>query len=301
MDKRRNDIIQIRGGTPARHPSRFGQEQQIQPEDLEATIIKFIQGCPSSKSLVLIGFGMAAEREYLFQDFPQVIPYLSAWVDLRDIGSDIAPLGVLPTLTGILKVFVYSWKSLKPGHQQDHQQDEIRTGIADNASDDAMATLALAQAFLNPENQQKLSFRQTCSQIARFDKKGHQTPSSIRSPFIATVESKDKMLPQPISPGIKLACEFSHFTPHCTGTISAELAYLTFTNQTDLNRFIQHADGHVLSTGDILSAGQLKHTDSRDSEEASQRRKKQELREQKRIERSLQNEQGDLGDIFSDW
>jgi hypothetical protein len=260
---------------------------------------------------------MAAEWEYLFQDFPRVIPYLSAWVDLRDIGSDITPLGVLPTLTGILKVFGYSWKSLKPGrqqarqldrqqdHQQDRQQDrqrdEIKTGIADNASDDAVATLALAQAFLDPENQQKLSFRQACSQIARFDKKGHQTPSSIRSPFIATVESKDKMLPQPINSGIKLAREFFDFTPCRTGTISAELAYLTFTNQTDLNRFIQHADGHILSTGDILSAGQLKPTDPRDSEEASQQRKKQELREQKRLERSLQNEQGDLGDIFPDW
>lgn len=301
MKKRRDNIIQIRGGIPARRPSRFGQEQQIQAEDLEAAIITFIQGCPSSKALVLMGFGMAAEWEYLFQDFPRVIPYLSAWVDLRDVGSDVAPLSVLPTLTGILKVFGYSWKSLKPG-----RQDGMRTGVADNASDDAMATLALAQALLEPENQQKLRFRQACSQIARFDKKGHRTPNLMRSPFTATVESRDKMLPQSVNSGIKLAREFFDFAPSCTGTISTELAYLTFTSQIDLDRFIQHADGHVLSTGDILSAEQLKPSDSRDSEdgiakEASQQREKRELRQQKRIEGSAQDHQGDLGDIFPDW
>jgi hypothetical protein len=100
---------------------------------------------------------------------------------------------------------------------------------------------------------------------------------------------------------MKLAREFFDFAPCCTGTISAELAYLTFANETDLKQFIEHADGHVLQTGDKLSARQLKPTDSGDSEEASLRRKKQELRAQKKMERSLQKEQGDLGDVFSDW
>lgn len=300
MDRRRDNVIHIRGGIPARRPSRFGQEQQIQLEDLEAAVLEFIQGCAGSKTLVLMGFGMAAEWEYLFQDFPQVIPYFTAWVDLRDIGSDTAPLGVLPTLTGVLKVFGYSWKSLKPG-----RPNGTSTGTADNASDDALATLALAQALLEPENQKKLRFRQACSHVARFDRKGYQDPILLRSPLIATVESRNRMLPQSIDSGMKLACKFFDFAPSCTGRISAEQAYLTFTNKTDLERFILYTDGLVLSTGDILSARQLKPTDSpdtevREAEEVSQQRQKQELRGQKRRERSAQDELGDLRSLFPD-
>jgi hypothetical protein len=299
MNKRRDNIIGIRGGIPARRPSRFGQEQQIQLEDLEVAVIDFIQGCEGSRGLVLMGFGMAAEWEYLFQCFPRTMHYFIAWADLRDIGSDIAPLGVLPTLTGVLKVFGYSWKSLKPG-----RRDGTKTGTADNASDDALATLALAQALLEPENQQKLKFCQACSHIARFDRKGYRDPSLRRS-LVASVESRNGILPQSIDSGMKLACKFFDFAPSYTGRISEEQAYLAFTDKDNLDRFIQHADGLVLPTGDTLSARQLKPTDSpdteaREAEEVGQRRQKQELREQQRIERSKQDGPEDLGSLFLD-
>lgn len=299
MNKRRDNIIQIRGGIPARRPSRFGQEQQVQLEDLEAAVIDFIQSCTGSKTLVLMGFGMAAEWEYLFQDSPQVIPYLSHGMG-RSTGYRISycTASVLPTLTGVLKVFGYTWKSLKPG-----RRDGTSTGTADNASDDALATLALAQALLEPQNQQKLTFRQACSQIARFDRKGYQDPGLPRFPFIATVESRNRMLPQSIDSGMKLARKFFDFAPSCTGRMLAEQAYLSFATKTELDRFIQHANALVLSTGDIPSARQLRPTDSPDlkgTEEISQQRQKQEPREQRRIEKSIQDELEDLGRLFSD-
>ena len=114
-----------------------------------------------------------------------MISSLSAWVDLRDIGDDIARTGVLPGLTAMLKMLGYHWRDLKLG-----RQNGKHSGIADDASDDAIATLALAQAFLLPENHKELRFR--------------QAPSFAEFPFIAIVESKNNVLPRPIVSGLGL-------------------------------------------------------------------------------------------------
>lgn len=91
---------------------------------------------------MLVGFGMTAEWQYLFRDFPGLMPYLSAWIDLRDIAWDIALIGVLPGLRTTLQIFGYLGKDLTPAHQ-----DGIKFGNADNAGVDAVVILALAQAF----------------------------------------------------------------------------------------------------------------------------------------------------------
>ncbi|KAI0443325.1 hypothetical protein F4803DRAFT_515710 [Xylaria telfairii] len=143
------DLIRFRGNIPNRRPSRFGYEQQIYIESLESTIIKFIQSCNNS-NLVLVGFEMAAEWNYLLKNFPKAMPYFSSWIDLRDIGRDITSAKVLPGLVSMLQIFGYFWQDIK---------GDNRNGAAANAGDDTVSTLAIANAFFDPENQNKLRNR----------------------------------------------------------------------------------------------------------------------------------------------
>ncbi|KAH7273264.1 hypothetical protein B0J15DRAFT_96085 [Fusarium solani] len=90
---------------PVRRSHRFGQERHVDLEGLEAAILDFIQSCDKKENLVIIGFGMAAEWEYLSTYFPQAMRFFSAWADLRDIAKDIAPVGNVAGLTSLLKIF----------------------------------------------------------------------------------------------------------------------------------------------------------------------------------------------------
>lgn len=93
---------------PTRRRHRFGREQQVDLENLEETVIEFIQSCEGKGSLVLMGFEMAAEWTYLSRNFSRAVPFFSAWVDLRDIGKDISSsVGVIPGLVSLLKIFGY--------------------------------------------------------------------------------------------------------------------------------------------------------------------------------------------------
>ncbi|UKZ75392.1 hypothetical protein TrVFT333_003076 [Trichoderma virens FT-333] len=84
-------------------------------------IVDFIQGCDSKANLVLVGFEMAAEWTYLSRNFPQAIPFFSAWVDLRDIAKDVtSSVGIIPGLVSLLKIFGYHWKDLQPGEEESH-------------------------------------------------------------------------------------------------------------------------------------------------------------------------------------
>ncbi|OAQ59962.1 hypothetical protein VFPPC_10053 [Pochonia chlamydosporia 170] len=109
-------FICLRGGKnmPARRSHRFGQQQQVNLENLEAAIVDFIQGCPRKKTnLVLIGFEMAAEWTYLYKAFPRAMPFFSAWMDLRDIVQDItSSVGVIPGLVSLLQTVGYHWKDV---------------------------------------------------------------------------------------------------------------------------------------------------------------------------------------------
>ena len=61
---------------------------------------------------------MAAEWTYLFENFPQAIPFFSAWMDIRDIAKDLtSSVGVIPGLTSLLQIFGYHWKDLQPSRK----------------------------------------------------------------------------------------------------------------------------------------------------------------------------------------
>ncbi|KAI1751763.1 hypothetical protein F4782DRAFT_177292 [Xylaria castorea] len=152
-DQLQEDLIRFRGNVPNRRLSRFGHERQINLDSLESTIIEFIQSCGSSNpntDFVLVGFEMAAEWNYLSRNFPRAMPYFSSWIDLRDIGKDIASARALPGRVSMLQTFGYHWKDIKGSNQY---------GSADNAGDDTVSTLAMANAFFYPENQDKLRSR----------------------------------------------------------------------------------------------------------------------------------------------
>ncbi|KAI9896934.1 hypothetical protein N3K66_007956 [Trichothecium roseum] len=145
-EQRRNDLDRIRGGIPSRRAHRFGEEQDdVTTGNLEEAIDNFIaNSCGTTKRLVLVGFGMAAEWTYLFRYFPSVIPYFSTWMDIREIAKDITSVGTMPGRVSLLQLCGYCWTDLKPkapGH-----------GTSDNAGDDAVSTLALACALLDPGN-----------------------------------------------------------------------------------------------------------------------------------------------------
>ncbi|KAI6085491.1 hypothetical protein F4821DRAFT_240297 [Hypoxylon rubiginosum] len=281
---------------PDRRPHFFGEEQQVDLENLEAVIVDFVRRCSSKANLVLIGFEVAAEWTYLFTHFPRVIPFFSAWVDLRDIAKDISSsVGVIPGLQSLLQLFGYHWKDIK---STQHRKENTNCGNADNAAADAVATCALADALLLPENQEKLRFRQECGQIARIftKKKGWQAPD-IRHPFIATVRAGGP-LPSTLDSGMKLARRFFNFSPLSTGVMSTDVAYLTFRYQDQMNQFVTDLHGVALPTGEILSVqGNFQGHKAAEIEDR-EREGKQKLREKNRLEKTEEGIE-DLGNLFS--
>ncbi|KAL6813478.1 hypothetical protein GGI42DRAFT_176020 [Trichoderma sp. SZMC 28013] len=288
--EKQDEIVRLKGdgGVPTRRRHRFGREQQIDLENLEETIVGFIQSCRGKGNLVLMGFEMAAEWTYLSRNFPRVVPFFSAWVDLRDIGKDISlSVGVIPGLVSLLKIFGYHWKDIQPG------RGDRGGGIADNAGDDAVATCVLASALLDPENREKLRFRQECSRIA--GRKGYRTPD-VRDRFTASVRAQGA-LPSTINSGMKLARQFFNYSPQSAGIMSEEMAYLTFRSQDQMDQFVATIHGLALPTGEILSVqGYSKGIGLIESED--ERKEKQELRRRKRLEETA-SEVEDSGSLFS--
>ncbi|KAI8947353.1 hypothetical protein F4801DRAFT_592701 [Xylaria longipes] len=249
----REDLIRCRGSIPNRRPSRFGHEYQIDLDNLESAIIRFIQSChhnPSTK-LVLIGFGMPAEWTYLLKTFPRVIPYFTSWIDLRDIAKDIAITGdalgqCIPRRITLLQIFGYHWRNIIGSN---------RHGSGDNAGDDAISTLAMADAFFYPENQEKLRVCQKCEQIAC---KSH-VYNEDNITFGATIRSQKGLLPNTINSSMKLARYFFDFMPISIALKSTEVAIITFDSESHLNRFIQTNHQRSLPTsGTLLVKRQLR-------------------------------------------
>ncbi|KAI1286019.1 hypothetical protein F5Y03DRAFT_406825 [Xylaria venustula] len=240
----RKDIIRYRGGIPNRRPSRLGYERQVDLGDLESAMIEFIQSHNHNGTKpVLVGFGMAAEWNYLLRTFPQVMSYFMVWMDLRDIAEDITTaIGVIPSRVSVLQALGYHWKDI---------QGSNKYGTADNAANDAISVLAMTIGFLNPQNQEKLRFRQKCSRIAR------HTYNENDFTFGATIQSQEnqsqeKVLPKTINSSMKLARYFFDFMPSSTGLKSAEVAFITFENESDLDRFMQANNQRLLPAGETL-------------------------------------------------
>ncbi|GAW25822.1 hypothetical protein SAMD00023353_1302540 [Rosellinia necatrix] len=268
-EQTRDGLIRYRGGIPNRRPSRCGYERQVDLDDLESAVIEFIQSYSSTK-LVLIGFEMPAEWNYLLRNFPKAISYFSFWMDLRDIAKDItAAMGVIPARVSVLQTLGYSWKDIKGSNKH---------GTADNAANDAVSVLAMANGFLNPENQEKLRFRQKCSQVAQ------HTYNEDKITFGAAIRSRKGLLPNTINSSMKLARYFFHFMPTSTGLKSAEIAFITFKNESYLNQFIQANNQRPLPTGEILSVVAIIKA-SAGAKEATEREEKQRLRAIKKAER----------------
>ncbi|KAI1425898.1 hypothetical protein F5Y12DRAFT_795107 [Xylaria sp. FL1777] len=280
-DQTRQDLIRYRGGIPNRRPSRFGYERQVDPDDLESAVVEFIQSCKSTK-LVLIGFEMPAEWTYLLRNFPRAIPYFSFWIDLRDIARDVAAIGVIPGRVSVLQTFGYHWKDIKGSNRQG--------GSADNAGNDAVSVLAMANAFLYPENQKRLQFRQACAQIAQ------HTFNENKIIFGATIRSQNGLLPNPINTSTKLARYFFDFIPTSTGLKSTEIAFITFENERHLDQFIQANDQQLLPTGETLSVVPI-IKESAVARGTAEREEKQRLRAIKKAARL--NDDIDLCEVYT--
>ncbi|KAL6786194.1 hypothetical protein J3E68DRAFT_421134 [Trichoderma sp. SZMC 28012] len=292
-EKRDEITFKRQGGLPVRRRHRFGREQLVDLRNLEGAIMDFIKSCNGKANLVLMGFEMAAEWTYLSRYFPQVIPFFSAWVDLRDIAKDItSSVGIIPGLVSLLKMFGYHWKDIQPGKK------DLDDGLADNAGDDAVATCALANALLDLENQEKLKFRQECGKIAGISTKrnGFRSPN-IRDRFVATI-SADGPLPSTINSGMKVAGQFFNYSPQSTGIMSKETAYLTFKSQEQMNQFVTAVHGQSLPTGEILSVQGRVQEQKATAKENSEKKEKQELRKGKKLARAG-SEVDDIGYLFS--
>lgn len=282
---------------PARRSHRFGLEQQVDLNNLETAITDFAQSCNKKVKLVLIGFEMAAEWEYLFSLFPRAMPLFSAWVDLRDIANDIASsVGVIPGLGPLLQHFGYHWKDIKPGRGK-----LGHGGTADNAGDDAVATCALAHALLSKENQGKLRLRQECCQIAgkvtkKKRPKGYLVPNK-RDPFTVTIHARGE-LPTMIDAVIKLARCFCQYSPKAIGIMSKDTAFATFISQDQMDHFIACIHGPPLPTGELLSVQHYSHGNKATERENRENKEKKEWGERKRLE-GTGGEVEVVGDLFS--
>jgi hypothetical protein len=91
--------------------------------------------------LVLVGFELAAEWAHILQEFPKALPLFSSWLDVRHVASDIAPVGCIPGRVSTLQIVGYHWQDIRPAQSQ----GDDKSGTADNAGDDAVSTLALAE------------------------------------------------------------------------------------------------------------------------------------------------------------
>ncbi|EXK99480.1 hypothetical protein FOQG_02002 [Fusarium oxysporum f. sp. raphani 54005] len=288
-------LIALRGGKglPIRRSLRFGEEKRVDIENLESAVIEFIQNCNHDSSLVLLGFGMAAEWTYLFEAFPRAIPLFSAWVDLRDIAKDItSSTSVIPGLVPCLQLFGYHWKDILS------IKGNSSGGIADNAGDDAVSTCALANALLSPTNQEKLIFRQQCAQIAQvFSKKnGHQILRR-REAFAVAVTAHQQKLPASIDSGMKLARQFFDYSPKAAGILSPDVACVTFSCEEHMDRFMSEVDGLELPTGERLLVERQYQQETNSEKENKLQDEKRVLRERQRQENNQDNLE-DLGDLF---
>ncbi|KAH7319738.1 hypothetical protein B0I35DRAFT_511253 [Stachybotrys elegans] len=271
---------------PVRSPHRFGQEQQVDLDNLEDVIISFIKDSAyqDGDNLILVGFGLSTEWRYLMKHFPKAAPYFSSWLDVRDIAQDITSLGNIPGLKKLLYLFRYDWKTIKNRN-------------ADNAGDDAVFTLAAANALLSPANQQKLVLNQEYSRpVDTYTrKKGFLVKGMVEHPFAAKVECEAGLsLPRSIGTGLRLASQFITFEPESAGITNGQTACLTFRTCDALERFIQAADGLVLPTGHKLTAQHMKDAAERHAEteatRATERRDKQALKAMQKSGNTAEND-----------
>ena len=191
-------------------------------------------------------------------------------------------------------------RTTPPGGRARSNTREGLHGNTDNAGDEAVTTLALVDALLSSENQERLRFRQECDRIARVASK---TKDHHMFPFTAIVRSNSGSLPHIINMGIKLARQFFDFKPRSTEIISTNTAYLTFTYEDQLQHFIQAIDGMVLPTGEVLLAetfqGNFEEIAKAQAQEDKKRKDIQEVRRRRRLERTEDDHIDDLGDLFS--
>ncbi|KAF5570482.1 hypothetical protein FPHYL_1158 [Fusarium phyllophilum] len=265
-------ILRLGGfkGMPIRRAHRFGEERD--------------------KKLVLVGFGMGADWTYLSANFPAAIPFFSAWIDLGDIVMDItsSPPSQYPSLEFLIQTFGYWWKDIKSGRRC------RREGNADNAGDDVVTTLALAQALLDKGNHSTLLFEHACFRIASAGKvRNFYDPAKC---FVATIRSNG-LLPINISTSIRIAREFIDFHPVGTGLFSIEVGYVTFRSQEELDYFLSCVNGMVLHTGETLSAQRYIQINTETPEDKK-------LKEEKRVMRNKKREADveevvELRDLFS--
>ncbi|KAF5688670.1 hypothetical protein FDENT_4755 [Fusarium denticulatum] len=271
-------VLRVGGlqGMPIRRPHRFGKETSLYVENLESSVVEFLSNLPRDKKLVLVGFEMGADWTYLSTNFPAAIRFFSAWIDLGDIVSDITSSSPsqYPSLEFLIQTFGYWWQDIKPG--RGCRSD----GNADNAGDDVVTTLALAQALLEERNHSTLLFEHACFRIASSGR-----ISTFYDPakcFVAAVKS-DGLLPIKISMGIRIARKFIDFHPVSTGLFSNEVGYVTFRSNEELDHFISCVNGMVLHTGETLSAQRYIQVDTDTPEDKK-------LKEEKRIMRGMKRE-----------
>ncbi|KAF5975894.1 hypothetical protein FCOIX_7431 [Fusarium coicis] len=286
------EVLRVGGlqGMPIRRPRRFGEERSLDIENLEPSVVEFLSKSPRNKKLVLVGFRMGADWTYLSTKFPATIPFFSAWIDLGDIVMDItsSPASRYPGLEFLIQTFGYWWKDIKPGRGCRSE------GNADNAGDDVVTILALAQALLDERNRSTLIFEHACFRIASSGKiRTFDDPAKC---FAATIRSNG-LLPIKISTGIRIARNFIDFHPVGTGLFSNEMGYVTFRSQEELDHFIGCVNGMVLRTGETLSAQRYIQVDIETPEDKKLKEKKRIMRGKKREED--EKEVVELRDLFS--
>jgi len=232
---------------PVRRNLRFGQQQMIFPEMLNAAVAGFLDRClhNNTRNLIMIGYGSSGWRS-MRDYFPEAMPYFSTYMDIRDLLRDAAPnSGSIPQMTHCLELF---------GFDGELQHEEKFGTKADNAGEHAVAVCALAHLLLSPENQQRFEYRLECGLMARrWERTEARKVFTSDAQFMLSVRTKAReALPYALNSSWKMAKEFYKFSPKFAVRMSHIEGYVQFHNETDMQQFIDDVNGRVYPTGEML-------------------------------------------------
>ncbi|KAI1176118.1 hypothetical protein F4777DRAFT_547855 [Nemania sp. FL0916] len=219
----------------------FGQFQEIEPAQTEATLVTLLQSIQQRHNapMVLTGFDLVFELKTIESHLSQVLRFFSSWVDIQDIIMKVAGLKNTPGLRDAVRSVGFSDSIATSGGNKSH-----------NPADDTVRELAVLIKLLELQEGSTLQV-----EIGRRREQHEQqmywygrapSPKELY-PFTARVYIQGKRLSSVLPHFRQLAEMFEMYDPTAVG-IAAEGRYgwVSLSTLEGLTRFIQDVHGKEL-------------------------------------------------------
>jgi len=236
-----------------REPLKFGTKLLVDSCKLNSTIMELLSTSVATHSLspkhvILVGWSLAAELEWLFHDCPQFLSYLTAWVDLQDLVVSKDRPSLLRTLQAI--------------GVADRDPDS-KKNRSHRASNDAVRCLAVLFRLLTTES---IYIPHTVARISRIPPSPKGPPPGIlrtalpKHPFGVYISAADSgPLPTICQTPNSLQQQFSSYNLKAVALNRKEILasgsckcwWLSFQTLDDLKQFVSDHDGETWSVQGI--------------------------------------------------